>query len=95
MASWWVTRRLRSISTQLTRLRDELHVADEQQRALADESTDLELRALVSDAPFDRSESRAASGHTEAATRHRVRLVEQIAKLEHEQDALLDRLSAG
>ena len=52
------------------------------------------LRALVAETPLGDVEARDARRHADALGRHRDTLVTQIAQLEREQDALLDRMSA-
>ena len=91
----WTTYRLRQTSDRLLRLRDDLRVLDEQRAFVVDDADDLGLRALMSDAPLDRHDARAASGHAEALLRQRRHLVDEIARLEALQDRLLDRLGGG
>lgn len=95
MASWLITRRLRATGSKLMDLREELRVIDEQAMYLGDEATDAELRAMVSESPLDRSEAKEAGGHAEAMARHRAHVVGRIARLEAEQDRLLDQLGSG
>lgn len=85
--------RLRKLSRRLASLREELAVIDEQARHLGDDADDLELRAMVSDSPYERSQAREATGHAEAMARHRAHVVAEIARLERQQDELLDRLT--
>jgi hypothetical protein len=89
------TRRLRRTSERLVSLRDELRVIDEQRSQLADEADDTELRSMVSDSPMARMEAREAAGHAEAHARARAKVLAEIARLEAQQDQLLDRLNAG
>ncbi len=95
MGSWMVQRRLRATSKRLVALRNELRVIDEQRIQLSDDAADLELRAMMSDAPLDRSEAHDAAGHAEAMSRHRAHVVAEIAELEARQDSLLDQLTSG
>lgn len=87
-------RRLKMLSRRLAQLRADLALADEQLAHFADESDDARLRALVSETPLAEHEHREAERHSSAFARHRDDLVERIVKLEAEQDALLDKLSA-
>lgn len=91
----WTTRRLRRTSDRLRQVRDDLRVLDEQRPYVVDEADDLDLRALVSDAPFDRHEAREAAGHAAAMLRQRRHLLDEISRLEALQDRLLDRLGGG
>jgi hypothetical protein len=95
MGSWLVERRLRKTSERLVSLREELRVIDEQRMYVDDEASDLELRALMSDAPFDHHEARGAGGHAEAMARNRAHVVKEIAELEARQDELLDKLTGS
>ncbi|MCC6225681.1 MAG: hypothetical protein IT195_04675 [Microthrixaceae bacterium] len=87
-------RRLKMLSRRLGQLRADLALADEQLAHFADESDDARLRALVSETPLAEHEHREAERHSSAMARHRDDLVELIAKLESEQDALLDKLTS-
>jgi len=95
VGGWTTKRRLRRTSDRLRQLRTDLQVLDEQRPYVVDEADDLDLRALVSDAPFDRHEAREAAGHAAAMMRQRQHLLDQIARLEAQQDRLLDRLGGG
>ena len=88
-----VERKLRDVSGQLTKLREELAVADDQLLHFADEADETRLRSLVSETPLADKENRAAQKHADVLRRQRTRVAEQIARLEAEQDALLDRLT--
>jgi hypothetical protein len=94
MAGPLLERRLKMVSRRLTQLREDLSLADEQLRYFADESDDTRLRALMSETPLSEHEHREAERSTTAMARHRDDLVERIAKLEAEQDALLDKMSS-
>lgn len=82
------------LSRRLVQLRADLALADEQLAHFADESDDARLRALVSETPLAEHDHREAERHSSAMARHRDDLVELIAKLESEQDALLDKLTS-
>lgn len=86
--------RLKKVAKRLVELRGELAVIDEQAMHLGDEAADLELRAMVSDSPYEKVQARDATGHAAAMARHRAHVVAEIARLEREQDDLLDRLSS-
>ncbi len=78
----------------LAELREELRVADEQVTHFADVSDDTRIRSLVSETPLADQEHREAQRTTNAMERHRQDLRDQIARLEIEQDELLDRLNS-
>ena len=61
---------------------------------LADAADDARLRSLVSETPVADRDHRQAERHAEAMRRHRAKVLEEIARLERDQDELLDRLSA-
>ena len=84
--------RLRSVSKRLVAARADLQVVTEQAAALTEEADDLDIRALVSDAPADRVDARSASGHHATMQREQARLRDLIQRLSVEQDRLLDRL---
>lgn len=90
----FLERRLRAIGKRLAALRVDLTVAEEQLAHFADESDDLRIRSLVSETPLAGEEHRQAERHSVAMARHRGTLIEQIARLEAEQDELLDQLSS-
>lgn len=89
----FVERRLRQVSRRLTSLREELAVADEQLSHFADLTDDSRIRAMVSETPLADEDHRQAERTSAAMARHRAELVESIARLEAEQDDLLDQLS--
>ncbi len=94
MSKSLLERRLVEVSTELKRLRTELHVATEQLAHFADEADDARLRSLVSETPGAGREHREAQKHASSMTRHRDEVQAKIAELEKSQDDLLDRLSA-
>jgi hypothetical protein len=71
-----------------------LAVADEQLAHFADLADDSRIRSLVSETPVADEDHRQAERTSSAMARHRAELVERIARLEAEQDDLLDRFSA-
>lgn len=89
-----VERRLRQVGDRLRELREELGVTDEQLTHLSDAADDARLRALVSETPLAGEDHRQAERHAEAMRRHRARVLDEIGRLEHSQDELLDRLVA-
>jgi len=90
-----VERRLIEVGSQLRDLRNELALADEQLAQLADEADDARLRSLVSETPIAEREHREAARHADAMTRHRNEVIGDIARLERQQDELLDLLNAS
>lgn len=92
--SWLLERRLKGTTRRLQRARQDLAVAEEQLLHFDEESGDAAVRALVSDDPEARLDSRDASGHRDAMARHRDDLRTEIQRLEARQDELLDQLSA-
>ncbi len=95
MARPLIERRLRDLGAQLRSLREDLSVTQEQLVQLQGEADDARLRSLVSETPLAEREHRSAARHAEALRRHRDELVERIARLEADQDALLDRLGGS
>jgi hypothetical protein len=93
MAKSLLERRLIDVSDRLKRLRAEFAVADEQCTFLAAEAEDARLRSLVSETPIAEAEAHDMRRHAEAQARQRDALRRAIAELEHEQDALLDRMA--
>jgi hypothetical protein len=90
-----VERRLVEASKRLRKAREELAVADEQLRALADAADDARIRSLVSETPLAAKESNEAQRHADAMTRARDNLAVQVRRLEKEVDDLLDKLPSG
>lgn len=79
----------------LRRSRDELKVAEEQHRHFADEAADAALRAIVSESRGDKRAATAAQRHADAFARERAKIGEEIARLERDQDRLLDQLNTA
>lgn len=88
-------RRLDRVTTRLRRAREELQVIEEQLLQQADEADDARLRALVSEHAEDARAGRESARHADAAARTRDHLTSEIARLEREQDELLDQLVPG
>jgi predicted nucleic acid-binding Zn-ribbon protein len=89
-----VERRLSQVSERLRQLREELAVSAEQLDHLADAADDARLRSLVSETPVADHDHREAERHADAMRRHRAKVEAEIARLERDQDALLDRFVA-
>ena len=92
--SFLIERRLRAVGRRLASLREELTITDEQLEHLADLTDDSRIRAMVSETPLADEEHRDAERTSSAMARHRSDLIQTIARLEAEQDELLDKLSA-
>jgi flagellar biosynthesis chaperone FliJ len=90
-----VERRLVEASKRLRKAREELAVADEQLRALADAADEARIRSLVSETPLAAKESNEAQRHADAMTKARDNLAAQVQRLEKEVDDLLDKLPGG
>jgi hypothetical protein len=89
-----VERRLSQVGERLRQLRSELDVSNEQLAHLADAADDARLRSLVSETPVADQEHRQAERHAQAMRRHRAKVEVEIARLERDQDALLDQFVA-
>ena len=85
---------MKGISQQLSALRTDLRVCEEQLEQVSDEADECRLRALVSETPIAEREYREARRHAERLRRHRDEVAERVARLEADQDALLDRFGA-
>ena len=94
MSKAMVERRLVETSERLKQLRDDLRVADAQLAHFASEADDARLRSLVSETPLAGREHRDAARHADAMQRHRDEVAAEIARLELQQDQLLDELTA-
>jgi len=94
MSRLLVERRLVDVSKRLARARQELAIADEQARAMADEADEMRVRALVSETPLAAKESQEARRHADAMAGARDSLAEQVRRLEAELNELLDKLEA-
>jgi cell division septum initiation protein DivIVA len=89
-----VERRLSQVTERLRQLREELQVSAEQLAHLADAADDARLRSLVSETPVADVDHRQAERHADAMRRHQAKVADEIAKLERDQDELLDRFVA-
>ncbi len=92
MSKWLVERKLSEAAERLRHLRAELAVVDEQLAFLDDAASEARLRAMVSETPMADREHREAQKHADAMGRHRAEVAAEIARLEAQQDDLLDRL---
>jgi uncharacterized protein (DUF3084 family) len=89
-----VERRLSQVAERLRQLRAELEVSAEQLTHLVDAADDARLRSLVSETPVADHDHRQAERHAEAMRKHRAKVQDEIARLERDQDDLLDRFVA-
>ena len=90
-----IERRLRGVGRQLSALRVDLHVCEEQLVQIADEADECRLRALVSETPIAEREYREARRHADRLRQHRDEIAARIARLETDQDVLLDRFTSS
>ena len=93
MARSVVERRLTALGGRLTRLRDDLAVAEEQLAHFAAGADDARVRSLVSETAISEREHRGAERHATTMVLHRDQLIAEIQRLEAAQDDLLDRLT--
>ena len=92
MGSWLVERRLSKVGSRLKALRSELAVIDEQLLYLGDDADDQAIRAMVAETASSSFEARSEQGNFANMTKHRVKVVTEIADLEQRQDELLDQM---
>ena len=90
-----IERRLRGVGRQLSVLRGDLRVCEEQLVQVSEEADECRLRALVSETPLAEREYREAQRHADRLQQHRDEIATRITRLEADQDALLDRFSAS
>jgi hypothetical protein len=84
--------KLREVSEQLKRVREELAVVEEQLLHFRDSADDARVQALVDDSRLSAADASDAQRHVEAHGRTRDRLAGTILELERSRDDLLDRL---
>lgn len=89
-----VERRLSDVASRLTKLREDLRVAEEQSLHFEHEADDARLRATVSENPMAAREHREAQKASDAMARHRGEVAAEIQRLERLQDELLDEMLA-
>ncbi len=87
-----VEKKLIALSSEITSLRSDLRVVEDQLIHFEDEAEDARLRALVSETPQANKAHREASSTVSAFRRDRDHKLAKIAKLERRQDEMLDRL---
>ncbi len=87
-----VEKRLKAVTDEARRLRQELLVLDEQLLQVVDEAEDSRLRSLVSETPLAAAEHRDATRAAAALQRDRDAIKNQLEELEAKQDQLLDQL---
>lgn len=90
-----VERRLFDVSSRLTRARQELLVADEELRALAEAADEARVRSLVSETPLANREHDEARRHADAIARSRAAVAATVSDLERTMDRLLDQLASS
>jgi len=90
-----VERRLRSNAQRLQSLREELGITDEQMTQLGEEAEDARIRAMVSETSLSQRDAHEAERHASVLSRRRAEVQAEIERLEQDQDALLDQLSAS
>jgi hypothetical protein len=89
-----IERRLTEVAARRRGLQEELGVLAEQLAHLDESAQEAQTQALVSGSPLDEQEHRDASRHADAMRRHRDDVLSQVAKLDVQQDELLDQLMA-
>ena len=94
MGSWLLERRLSKVGSRLKSLRAELSVVNEQLLYLNEEAEDQAIRQLAAETPGSSFEARSARGSFDAMTKHRARVIDEIAELEQRQDELLDQMTS-
>ena len=88
-----IERRLRDVADRVKRVREELALADAQLAELSVISDSLEVDAAIGTG-LDQAEHRSAVRHADKMRRHRTELVAELARLEAQQDQLLDQMLA-
>ena len=89
-----VERQLRRTSQQISRLRAELSLLDEQYAHCSDEAETARIHALVSETPISERTHQLAARHAEVVGQERNRLIIRIGELEGTQDLLLDQMNS-
>jgi uncharacterized protein YigA (DUF484 family) len=89
-----VERQLRRTSQQISRLRAELSLLDEQYAHCSDEAETARIHALVSETPISERTHQRAARHAEVVGQERNRLIIRIGELEGTQDLLLDQMNS-
>ena len=89
-----VERQLRRTSQQISRLRAELSLLDEQYAHCSDEAETARIHALVSETPISERTHQRAARHADVVGQERNRLIIRIGELEGTQDLLLDQMNS-
>ena len=88
-----IERRLRANQEKLRQFHEELAIVSEQLQAVNEVADDAQLRSIVSETPLADAEAGDAVRERDALARERDHLVGRIAKLDGEQDRLLEDLT--
>tara|TARA_Y100000768_G_C23859279_1_gene624884 strand:- start:690 stop:974 length:285 start_codon:yes stop_codon:yes gene_type:complete len=88
-----VERQLRRTSQQISRLRDELLLLEEQYAHFSDEAETARIHALVSETPISERTRQRAARHADVVGQERKQLMIRIGQLEGTQDLLLDQMN--
>tara|TARA_B100001250_G_scaffold28760_3_gene23563 strand:+ start:5471 stop:5755 length:285 start_codon:yes stop_codon:yes gene_type:complete len=89
-----VERQLRRTSQQISRLRDELLLLEEQYAHFSDEAETARIHALVSETPISERTHQRAARHADVVGQERNQLMIRIGQLEGTQDLLLDQMNS-
>ncbi|MGI9604813.1 MAG: hypothetical protein ACR2P0_01620 [Acidimicrobiales bacterium] len=90
-----IERKLKEISDELRRTREEHRVSTEQLAHLANEADEARIRSMVSETPLSEQSFHEASRHADAMRRHHSDLETKISGLEQRQDDLLDQMMSS
>ena len=88
-----IQKRLKAVSDELERTKQELQVAGEQLSFQTDVATDAENLKVVSETPLANRDSSEAQRDLENIRKHYERLRQRIETLRKDQDRLLDQMS--
>lgn len=87
-----IENKLRDVTEQLRRAREELAVLDEQLLVFRETADETRLQALVDDSKLSASDHSDAQRHADANERSRNHVATTIVELQRSRDDLLDRL---
>lgn len=90
-----IERKLRRLAERSAKLREEAAVLAEQSAHFSEMAEEARMRALVSETPVAEQEHRDAQRHADAMAGRLAEVRAELAQLESDQDALLDRLAEG
>ena len=90
-----IERKLAELTDRLSRVRDDLDVADEQLAHLEHLAEEARVRALVSETAISDREHREAERHATAMKKQRDPINDEVDRLEAAQDEMLDRFIAS